>query len=116
MAAPYVSQSRTTHAEDHADLTCLLAYASWNTPGDRQRMVRRIMKAGFTRPRPARVTRLQLWSYFWETATLALCAFFIGPVEHPFIFGSLVAYAFFGAATYVGALVINHNLKAGAFL
>ena len=116
MATPYLSQGRTTRYEDRCDLEDILQFYPEVGAFHARQLSLLITDAGFTRPQPARITGPQLFSYFSETVLLAVCA---GIVSHTpglgFVFGALVAMSFFGALTFLGALVINHSLNKKGF-
>jgi len=113
MATPYLSQGRTTRYEDRCDLEDIVNFFPVPTMHQRRQLVTLILDAGFTRPRTARVTRLQLWSYFIETVLLLACAMLVADTGQPFVWGALTALTVGSTLTFLGGLVINHGIKKG---
>ena len=110
---PYISTTKPMTGEEQELLSRILERGNWNTPGDRLRLANAIIRAGFHRTVPRKVTKVQLWSYAIETALLLVCAVLLADTDQLFVWGVLTALTFGSAATFGGALVINHGIKKG---
>jgi hypothetical protein len=84
------------------------------TPLTKLAVANLILDAGFHRTLPRKVSKGQLWTYAIETTLLAMCASMVFGHGLPFVYGALCALMVASAATFGGALVINHNIKNGA--
>jgi len=103
-----------TGEEQEALVDILEAEAIWNTRSDRLRIANSIIRAGFRRTVPCKVTGLQLWSYFIETVLLAFCAAAVSPIPGlGFAYGALVALTIGSALTFLSGLIINARIKKG---
>ena len=113
-AKPYIPAGRTTRYEDRCDLMDILGFFPIPTLHQASQLSTLILDAGFTRPRVARVTKAQLWSYFIETILLAFCAAQVSAIQGlGFTFGALVALAAGTALTFICALIINARIQKG---
>jgi len=112
---PYVPETTPMTGEDQEALIGILQYeAIWNTPSDRLRLANRIIRAGFRRRVPQKVSRTQLWSYAIETILLAYCAALVFDTGEFFVYGALCALTIGSLLTFIGGLTINHGIKTGA--
>jgi len=111
---PYIPTEQPMTGEEQEALVSIFEQAHWYTPSHRLRLANDIIKAGFRRTRPRKVTKLQLWSYASETILLVLASLALFGHDEPFLFGGLTALAFGTFLTFIGGLVINHEIKTGA--
>lgn len=110
---PYVPTTTTGYIKDRQDLWEIVTMKQLASPKDEELLVERIISAGFTRPAPRKVSRLQLWSYGLETAALIYIAS-VGHGLSAFPWGLLVGLASGSALTFIGGLVINHGINTEA--
>lgn len=115
MAEPYRQNGRTTRVEDKLDLIDILRFFPGLNLFHASELATLIVDAGFTRPKVNKVTKLQMWSYFFETFFLGLCAWMVMPVPGlGFVFGALVALTIGGLITLLSGFIINHGIKIEA--
>lgn len=111
---PYIPETRPMTGEDQEALTAIFREYGWYSPGHHLNLANRIIKAGFARRVPKKVTRVQLWSYAIETILLAVCALMVADTGQGFVYGALVALMLGSGATYFGGILINQAIKKGA--
>ena len=112
-AAPYIPTTQPMKGEEQETLIGILSMASWNTPGDRLRIANTILRAGFHRSIPRKVTKAQLWTYLIEAVLLAICAHAVYGTGQPFTWGILVALTTGSALTFIAGLIINAGIQKG---
>lgn len=113
MTQPYIAKGRTTRYEDRCDLEDIVNFFPVPTAHQRHTMVQLILDAGFTRPQVAKVTKFQLFSYFWETVLLAFCTSAVYGIGLDFVYGALCVLTIGSALTFVSGLIINAGIQKG---
>ena len=111
---PYRPETKPMTGEEQETLMGILAFQGWGTYADRLSTANTILAEGFARRIPAKVTRLQLWSYFMEAVLLAYCTGVVYGTGRWFVYGALVALTLGSLLTWIGGLIINHGIDKGA--
>jgi hypothetical protein len=111
---PYVPETTPMTGEEQEALIRIFEEAHWYTPTHRLRLANDIIRAGFRRRVPKKVSRFQLWSYAIETILVAYCAAVVFGTGEFFVYGALCSLTLGTLLTFIDALIINHGIKTGA--
>lgn len=107
---PYIPTTKPMKGEEQEALVAIFEDSHWYTPTHRLRLANDIIAAGFSRRLPQKVSKGQIWSYFFETIALAYCAVVVFDTGRMFVYGLLCALALGSLLTFIGALVINAGI------